>query len=294
MFTTFPPKMPEQINLSKFSNFGEKVDAVVDHLKIRSIFCEVSNKENLSFTTTPARKLHVTEIIVPGGDTNYIKDILTELYEILSKELTQYVDSDESYDSITACLKTVKEKSEKGFDENNRTDQFTFKNDFNFMVYDGNVWDELLPQWLEFDHQVIYKRNDHLDLRKGFFDKLIKLFDKALQSHLTLPAPGTAVWSWDSENAELEFSEVFYVLHVLISKISIRDPKCSPSQARKILFNLFGLDDKDYKKKESQILGRKKGGHFLNELATKLSDYVAGLWDPNKKASHAKVRFPAK
>jgi len=289
MFTTFPPKMPEQINLSKFSNFGEKFDAVVDHLKIRSIFCEVSNKENLSFLTTPARKLHVTEIIVPGGDTNYIKDILIELHELLSDELTTYVNSDESYDSITDCLKVAKEKSEQGFDENNRTDQFTFKNDFQFKVYDGKIWSDALPQWLEFDHDVIYKLNEHFDLRRGFFNRLIKLFDAALQTHLTLPPTGTRVWIWDSENPELDLSELFYTLHLLAQKIRLANSECSLAKARKILFNYFGLDDNDYNKKVYQIKRRKKRDHLVNELSKKLNDHVDGLLTPRKIGSRAKL-----
>ncbi|MFI5188318.1 MAG: hypothetical protein ACHQF0_16425, partial [Chitinophagales bacterium] len=180
MFTTFPPAVYAP-NLGNFSSFEEKFTSVVDYLQINAVFCEVSNKQDLRFIIAPAGKLHVSEIIVPGGDTNYIKDILIEIYELLSRELTKYVHSDENYDSITEGVKALKEKSERAFGENNRTDQLTFENSFQYKVYDGRIWDDVPVQWLEFAPSVIHKLNDHIDLRKGFFNLLVKLFDRALQ-----------------------------------------------------------------------------------------------------------------
>lgn len=267
MFETAIPKTKEPINLTSYERFEDKVTAVCDYAEIRNIYVAVSNPQDLDLINPV--QLTVTHINVPMGSMLYAKKSLKECYTILTDEVKKYILGDDDFDGINQTLDRCIEKCIQAAEKHNIYDIFTFDQNVRTHVYREEKWYPTLFHYLDWSESYLHEDvKEHYNLRNGFFDKMVATLTNVQQIHQLRPDPTKKPYTWDSPNAELELSELIYLLCKKSELIKI-NPEHGGSFAKfkKESFGLYGLDDKNYDKKLSQILDQKKDKHFIDILA---------------------------
>jgi hypothetical protein len=288
MFTTFPPSecVPLEQYLPAIKNFEKKLKAVSDYLKIHTVFCQGSQND-IEKPFQPLKEYEVNEVIILGGDPGFIKSLLKDTAAKLCVALEAYVASDEEFETIRSSLQRCLEICQKGFDENNLQDDFTFDHCIKYNLYLQGAWTAVPIQCLSISGEVWQILTQHFNNRKGFFNKLKNVITAALEKHITLPSLTDSVCQWDSTDAAIEVAELFYVLTTVVPRIKPKDD-ISDSQFRKLFFNFFGLKEKDYANKCNRIMSRKNNKHFLSQLSQHLETLVQKKIDVDIKRNRKK------
>lgn len=282
MFATAVPLVKEPINLDLYKSFEDKLMAVYSYTKISDIYIEVSNPQDVE-AIYPV-DLSVVQMAVPPGSPSYVNSKLKDCYNILSDEVMNYINGTDDFDDISKALESSIEKCIQGAEENNINDIFTFDQNLIILIYNKGKWFRTLFQYLQWPIPALYENlQENFNVRKGFFDKMGKTLNKALESHKLDPDPATKPYTWDSPNAELEITELLYIIYRTSGQLKI-DFKSGGSfpKFKRDFFKLFGLADKNYDKKVGDILKRKKGQHFVNHLSQKFDEDHAKLFEVKK------------
>ena len=267
MLSLLLPTKKEPINLSLFDNPAGKLKHIYDYLKIDQIFFEISNPHDYA-SPQPANYLSVIEMAVPGGSPSYIKSKLTECLEILKIEIADYLQGVTDFENITDCLECGIDLCQKGSKENDRMNRLSFNERIEFYVNTGNDWQGVSFQFIKFDQVAAIDWEEHFDIRKDFYRDMVEVLSKALEWHRRKPEPSTSPYTWDSANAEMEATELLYLLCKKGELIKInKESGGSFAKFRKEFFGLFGLSGKRYDQNVSEILKRKKDKHFIDTLA---------------------------
>lgn len=265
----------EPLNLSVFKSLQDKINSIYEYLKIDKIFLEISNPKDVT-QLAPVLLLHVTNMIVPGGIPSYVKSKLTECYEILKPEISNYPQSDNDYENILEQLEICIELCKNAAAEIDRDNRFAFNEKINFYVKIDETYRQALFNWLQLPGEFLIDLEEHFDTRKHFFLELEKELTSAINAHKQKTDLATKPYYWDSPNAELEISEILYVLHTLLSRIKITKAKgASFAKFNRDFFGLFGLTDSNYSKKIYQIRDRKLNESFINEMASSMENFHA-------------------
>ncbi len=283
MFATSVPKIENSLDLSLYETFVDKLTAVYEYVKIKDIYIEVNNPGDVDILP-PVAPLGVIQMVIQPGSGSYTLSTLKDCHKILSDELTKFIQGPESFDVITNSLIHCIEKCNRGFAENNFNEIFTFDQDLVFKVYNNGNWRPRKFQYLQWPIISIYEDfKEHFNIRKGFFDKMLGTLGEVLDLHQKKPDINKSPYSWESPNAELEISELLYIIYRTSGqlKFNLKDGGTFPKFKRDF-FKLFGLSDKNYDKKVLQILARKRGEHFIDILVKKFAEDHAKLFEMKK------------
>jgi hypothetical protein len=270
MFATPIPVEKEPLELSDYKTFEEKFLATCEFTKIRNIYFEVSNPQDVDILFPVS--LNVTQMGIFGGDATTINSMLKKCYAVLNEEADKLVRGDDDFESIAASLRRCVDQCERGSEQNNINDQFTFDQNLRIQVLKDGEWRQTLFQHLAMTAPIHEDLKEHFNVRKGFFDKMGKSLGKLLVSHQAPPDIQRWPYSLDTSNPELDLSELLYTLYRVTTKLKIDDKAGGTfPKFKRDFFQLFGLSDKDYDKKIIQIRNRKINEHFLNDLASQLT-----------------------
>ncbi len=270
MFQTDIPKTKGEITLKHYDTFEGKITAACEYATVTNVFVEVSNIKDVELKIPVT--LNVTQINVPVGSPSYVLGTLKEWSKTFELASLQFIYGDDDFNSITDTLNRCIEKCSQGHDTHNIDNIFTFKQDIKFEVYKDRKWHPTMFQYLGWPDISLYEDfKEHLNIRRGFFSQLIKTLTKAKELHCFRPDLTNSPYKWDSSNPELEISELIYLLCKKAELIKIDTERGgSFAKFKRDFFTLFGLSDKDYEKKVSQVLARKKNNHFVIKLSTLL------------------------
>lgn len=96
------------LDLSHFASFDEKFQAVISHLEIHAVFCQLALGEipDKSYDDT----YHVNEILVPGGQPSYIKTLMIDVLKLFQDSLWNYVFNSDDYFTIRKTLENSIDK----------------------------------------------------------------------------------------------------------------------------------------------------------------------------------------
>jgi len=271
----------ENPRLRAFDNIEDKFEAIFQYLSIESIICVIPDLKGFNIPPPLDKRFMVTGILAPMP--NYTKSMMEEYRPELYNALEPFVSGELDYSEITSILKFLKERCEYLVAQNDPNNELAYVGNFNWYVeYDKNICP--IPFYhLDFDREVYEILRLHFNLRMNFYEDLARMLADKLNDHLWIPSPDKSAYGWNSPNAELEVSELIFVLNHLAQRINI-NTKAGGSfpKFRKQFFELFGLSDKDYSKKVDQVKKRKKNENFVTELADKFNAYHAKLYKPKK------------
>lgn len=282
MFLTAIPKTKEPIDLNLYDTFEKRLNALYDYAAIRNIFVEVNNPQDIN-AISPSL-LDVTQLNVPLGSASYAMVVLKEYYATLSDDIKNYTQGEDDFESIGETLDRSIEICIQGYEKHNLEDIFTVEQNIDIQAYKEGDWYRTQFKYLQWPQLSLYEDlKEHFNIRKGFFDKMAKMLTKTREKHYLKPDPSKKPYSWESQNPELDISELLYILYRTSNQLKINfSAGGSFPKFKRDFFNLFGLSDKDYDKKVKLILKRKRGEHFITELQKKFADEHAKLFSSKK------------
>ena len=214
MFTKFDKALPSRkyINLSQYKNFEGKFMAAYKYSKIREAFFEVSNPQDLG--GLPVKHLFVTRMVIHPPQLALINSTLQECLKILSNEVTIYINGSDNFEKIAQTLQRCITVCNRAFGENNINNRMTFDQNFTVKIYKEEKWYPTSYSFLEWSNPSIYEDfRQHFNIRKDFFAEMLKPLTQGLEFHLSKSEPSKTLYSWDSPKAELEISELLYILY---------------------------------------------------------------------------------
>ncbi|NOT50223.1 MAG: hypothetical protein HOP10_02990 [Chitinophagaceae bacterium] len=259
--------MKKQLSLKDQETLLEKLRSIYDFTKIEFIYCAITNPNSFE-SPAPTSQLQVFEMAIPGGSPSYVKGKLHECFDVLDSEIKKYLESSDGFETIYDVLNTCTELCKKAKSENDSDNRFTFDEKIKFWVDPKDEWHRVMYQYLSFSKNVAIDFKEHFDIRKSFYSELFEKFSAALDWHRYKPDISEKPYTWDSSKAELEISELVYLICEKAELIKYNKAlRGSFPKFRREFFGLFGLSDERYNQNKSDILKRKKDDHFIDELA---------------------------
>jgi hypothetical protein len=267
MFLLPLPKTKIHLDLRSFKNLDDKLKALYKYTKIKTVFCDVSNIADYD-SPQPKRTLQIRQIAVLGGTPSYLKSRLTDCEKQFAIAIKKLLHSKHDFESISLILTRCMDISVKAVKETNFNNAYTKNEKIDFKVYSNKRWRPVLFSFLVFDKMPYIDFREHVDIRRDFYNELLSAFLNAFAQHRQKPDLSKKPYSWDSKSAELEATELLYLL-VKKSELIKIDSEAGGSFAKlkKEFFGLFGLSDKRYDQNVSEIRKRKKDKHFIDRLA---------------------------
>jgi hypothetical protein len=259
------PADHDRLDFSKFELFHEKFDSFVEYLKIRTVFCGVTNPQDIDVNKPPHERgyLYVNAMRIRGGNTADIKFIVSEAIPLLTGHLRKFVKEHEDYDEITDILKICIDTCKEQYKEADPENLLRFGR-IGFKVLSNSNWYSESFDHLRFEPQPAGELLDHFKLRRDVYTEFRELLEQELAWHLEMEDDTTSPYSWDSENAELEIAEILYAIKM--KRLKINFELGSYAKFTHAFYRLFGLTNKRHDQKLQQIRNRAKKKTFLNEF----------------------------
>ena len=254
--------------LQKADSFKGKIDALIEYLYPGAIECTV--KETIENPIeSSSEKYTVLDLYIPGGNPSYINSYLKTSWEYLSETLDKELDTDNGYQNTRSMLLQCRQQCHLEIEKYEFDDPYTFEAIHSVVIRTGT---DRYPAFLEnlvLNTEHWTEMRDHCLVRRSFLKKLYNYIDEALLRLTNIPEKHNLV-EWNSDKAELEITELLYALK-LTGRISLKD-EITEVQFREKFFNFFGLNEKEYNKRVTDIKRRKKRPLLLNELSDAIED----------------------
>lgn len=252
--------------LTTMHGVKDKFHSISHYLSIDRIECKLERVEGFKIPLDFDQRFLVVDL--HGPRDNHTRPLLKEYTKILREAINDYTSGDADYDDIKNTLENLKTNCEKLASENDMGNELRYKGDFKWYVNLNGENYEVPGYHLDFSPIVLEQLSIHLNLRRNFYAEILAIINHELILHATKQTFKKSPYTWNSEHAELEIAELLSVLHYTMKRIQFnKEEGGSFPKFRKIFYELFGLSDSQYSKKINQVQKRKKGEHFVTEMA---------------------------
>lgn len=252
--------------LKQARTFNGKIDALINYLKIKTVYCHIDEKLSKP-PTSPKRKFKVKSIYIRTGSLSYITSFMNTTWPYLDVELEKLVESNTGYYNIRKTLLDCKSKCFREREKYDMSDEYQFEAIYALSLVSENKEFPALFENVVFKKEHLLEMREHCKVRSSFLRRLYNYLDEKLTSFINIPEIRNSPYEWDSDKSDLEIAEFLYALK-LSGRLKIKEG--NESQFREQFYHFFGLEDKNFNKKTNAIRRRANRPILLNSLAKAL------------------------